>query len=94
MSFHAFFFFFNSLFSMVKYNIFTLTFFSISFCFFQVTMCCLYSSYPYCFCFICCSNPYFSPSIVVNMVFNDLISKLKLPIFWLIIAIAWNISLV
>jgi hypothetical protein len=80
MSFHAFFFFFNSLFSMVNYNIFTLIFF-VSFCFFQVIMRCLYSSYPYCFCFICCSNPYFSPSTMVNLVFNDLISKLKLPIF-------------
>ncbi len=70
-----FFIFFNSLFFMVNY-IFTLTFSYVSFCFFQVTMGCLYSSYPYYFCFICCNNLYFSPSIIVNLVFNDLISKL------------------
>jgi hypothetical protein len=90
MSFHASFFFFNSLFFVVNY-IFTLILSFVSFCFFQVTMHCLYSSYPYCFCFICCSNPNFSPSTLVNLVFNDLISKLKLPILWLTITIAWNI---
>jgi hypothetical protein len=31
---------------------------------------------------------------MVNLVFNDLTSKPKLPIFWLTIAIAWNISTV
>jgi hypothetical protein len=47
----------------------------------------LYVIYTYCSCFICFNNPYFSPSIVVNMVFNDFTSKPKLSIFWLTIAL-------
>jgi hypothetical protein len=81
---------FTSLFSMVSCNIFTLTFSSISFfCFFQVTICCLYSSFYYSY-FIYCNNPYFLPSTMVNLIFNDLISKPKLPIIWFTIAITWN----
>jgi hypothetical protein len=70
---------FTSLFSMVSCNIFTLTFSSISFfCYFQVTIRCLYSSFYYSY-FICCNNPYFLPSIVVNLNFNDLISNPNYP---------------
>jgi hypothetical protein len=78
---HSIILFLNSLFSMVSYNIFTLTFSSFSLCFFQVTMHCLYYSYISCSCFICYNNPCFSPSTMVNLVFNDLTSKPKLPIF-------------
>jgi hypothetical protein len=59
-------------------------------------ICCifLYSTCPSYSYFICFINSYFPPSIVVNLMFKDWISKSKLPIFKLIIAMAWNISIV
>jgi hypothetical protein len=79
---------------MVSCNIYTLTFSSVSFYFFQVTMHCLYCSHISCSYFIYYNNPYFPPSTMVNLVFNDLTSKPKLPIFWFTIAIARNIYIV
>jgi hypothetical protein len=55
---------FNFLFSVVNYNILALTFSFVSFfCFFQITICCLYSSYPSCSYFICCNNHVFLPPL-------------------------------
>ncbi len=86
---------FISLFFVASCNVFTLIFSSISFfCLFQVYIRYLYSSHPYYSFLICFSNPYFSSSIEINLVLNDLTSKPKLPIFRLTITIAWNISIV
>ncbi len=68
---------FISLFIVVHYNIFTLTFMSISFFYlFQVCIRCLYSSYPCCSFLICFSNPCFSSSTMVNIILNDLTPNL------------------
>lgn len=71
ISFH-----FIYLFFVASCNIFTLIFSSISlFCLFQVCIRCLSSSHPYYSFLICFSNPYFSSSIVINLILNDLTSK-------------------
>jgi hypothetical protein len=60
--------------------------------FFPIHCTFLYFTYPSCSSFVYFNNPYFSPSIMVNLFFHDYTSKLKLPIIRLIIAIVWNIS--
>jgi hypothetical protein len=66
---HSIILFFNFLFFMVIYNIFTLIFSFVSFCLFQIIMRCLYYSYIFCLCFIYYNNPCFSPSTMVNIYF-------------------------